>query len=121
MIKVEVVADYGLVCSIFCEPEPPPEKQLLAAMLQRAITDLTLPRFDVLDIWRQDAILWIHDLSDAPFSYIWLCEQLDLDPKVLLVKVKKVGIIYPRKWRINLYGPQRGKGAKRTSRIMPIY
>ena len=55
-----------------------PEKRLLAAVLQRAITDLLTGDGEV----RDGAKLWILDddyTSEAPLTFRFICEALDLD------------------------------------------
>ncbi len=53
-----------------------PEKRLLAAVLQRAITDLLSGEGDV----RESARAWLEgECTDAPFSFEFICEALDLD------------------------------------------
>lgn len=58
-----------------------PEKRLLAAVLQRAITDFFTGEGDL----RENAERWLgHDeLEDAPLSYKFVCEALDLDGESL--------------------------------------
>ncbi len=55
-----------------------PEKRLLAAVLQRAITDYLTGD----DEMRESAKTWIIDneyTSDAPLTFRFICEALDLD------------------------------------------
>ncbi len=54
-----------------------PEKRLLAAVLQRAITDFIGGEGEL----REGARLWLLDdeLTDAPLSFRFICEALDLD------------------------------------------
>jgi hypothetical protein len=55
-----------------------PEKRLLAAVLQRAITDFLTGDGEV----REGAKAWIIDddyTSEAPLTYRFICEALDLD------------------------------------------
>lgn len=59
-----------------------PEKRLLAAVLQRAITDLLTGDRDLAD----SAYAWImeeDETSDAPLSFSFICEALDLDCETL--------------------------------------
>lgn len=59
-----------------------PEKRLLAAVLQRAVTDYVTGDGDM----REGARLWIlddnndDDENDAPLSFLFICEALDLEP-----------------------------------------
>lgn len=56
---------------------PIPEKRLLAAVLQRAITDFLSGEGEV----REGARAWLMDdePSDAPLTFKFICEALDLD------------------------------------------
>jgi hypothetical protein len=58
-----------------------PEKRLLAAVLQRAITDFFTGEGDLKD----NAQSWLSqdELDDAPLSYKFVCEALDLDAESL--------------------------------------
>jgi hypothetical protein len=58
-----------------------PEKRLLAAVLQRAITDFLSGDGEVED----GATSWIleEDQSDSPLTFSFICEALDLDPEGL--------------------------------------
>jgi len=53
-----------------------PEKKLLVAMLERSIVDFIgvgCSRTEMLD-----AIVWILSPENLPFSFIWVCEELEL-------------------------------------------
>ena len=54
-----------------------PEKRLLAAVLQRAVTDYVSGEGEV----REGARIWLMDdePTDAPLTFRFLCEALDLD------------------------------------------
>jgi hypothetical protein len=54
-----------------------PEKRLLAAVLQRAITDFLGGEGEL----REGARIWLMDdePTDAPLSFRFICEALDLD------------------------------------------
>lgn len=54
-----------------------PEKRLLAAVLQRAITDYLTGEGDL----KEGARLWIMDdePTDAPLTFRFICEALDLE------------------------------------------
>ncbi len=59
-----------------------PEKRLLAAVLQRAITDLITGDGEVKD----GARAWLCDddhTGDAPLTFRFICEALDLDAETL--------------------------------------
>ena len=54
-----------------------PEKRLLAAVLQRAITDFVSGDGEL----REGAQIWLFDdePTDAPLTFAFVCEALDLD------------------------------------------
>jgi hypothetical protein len=54
-----------------------PEKRLLAAVLQRAITDFLTGEGEV----QEGARIWLmeDEPTDAPLSFRFICEALDLD------------------------------------------
>ena len=54
-----------------------PEKRLLAAVLQRAVTDYLTGEGDL----REGARMWLLDdePADAPLTFKFICEALDLD------------------------------------------
>jgi hypothetical protein len=54
-----------------------PEKRLLAAVLQRAITDYVSGEGEI----KEGARIWLMDdePTDAPLSFKFICEALDLD------------------------------------------
>lgn len=58
-----------------------PEKRLLAAVLQRAITDFVSGDGEI----RDSARCWLMDdePTDAPLSFQFICEALDLDSQSL--------------------------------------
>ena len=58
-----------------------PEKRLLAAVLQRAITDFISGDGEV----KESAKLWLLDdePTDAPLTFWFICEALDLDGESL--------------------------------------
>lgn len=59
-----------------------PEKRLLAAVLQRAVTDFVSGEGDM----RDNAFAWLTgqaDAEEAPLSFAFICEALDLDAESL--------------------------------------
>jgi hypothetical protein len=54
-----------------------PEKRLFAAVLQRAITDFLTGEGEV----KEGARLWLmeDEPTDAPLTFLFICESLDLD------------------------------------------
>ena len=59
-----------------------PERNLLAAILQRAVMDAFNETGGILPHQRRDAYQWLfyEDDSDRPFGFYWIMRQLDLDP-----------------------------------------
>ncbi|RMG42091.1 MAG: hypothetical protein D6719_07260 [Candidatus Dadabacteria bacterium] len=58
-----------------------PEKRLLAAVLQRAITDYVSGEGEM----REGAREWLmsDEVTDAPLTFSFICEALDLEPRSL--------------------------------------
>lgn len=58
-----------------------PEKRLLAAVLQRAVTDYVTGEGET----REGARSWLMDdqPEDSPLTFLFICEALDLDPESL--------------------------------------
>ena len=64
-----------------------PEKRLLAAVLQRAITDYVTGEGDL----QESAYLWLYeseDMSDT-FGFSFICEALDFQKEELRKAIKK--------------------------------
>ena len=63
-----------------------PEKRLLAAVLQRAITDYITGDGEL----REGAEFWLFDdePTDAPLTFAFVCEALDLDRDGLRTAIK---------------------------------
>ena len=83
-----------------------PERNLLVAMIQRAIFDYMGNReFD-----RESAAEWLFEDSGGSevFSFDWVCAQLDLEPEVITSKVKgmtpREGLHCQRWWGMQRYG-----------------
>jgi len=74
-----------------------PERRLLAAVLQRAITDFLTGDGDL----RESAELWLLDdePTDAPLSFRFICEALDLDLDSLrnAIKIQSLDSAAPAK------------------------
>ena len=66
-----------------------PEKRLLAAVLQRAITDFISGEGDV----RDGARAWLieDEPEDAPLTFLFICEALDLDAESLREAIRIQG------------------------------
>jgi hypothetical protein len=67
-----------------------PERRLLLAILERAILDFV--GNDERELEQAEQWLFAperHDRNDH-FSFEWVCEQLDLDPKRIAAKIKKM-------------------------------
>lgn len=64
-----------------------PEKKLLAAVLQRAITDFVSGEGDI----KESARIWLfeEDMPDCPLTFSFICEALDLDCGMLRSAIKK--------------------------------
>ncbi len=76
-----------------------PEKRLLAAVLQRAVTDFVTGEGDVKD----SAEGWIYreEPEDAPLTFLFICEALDMDVeslrKAIRAQANNQGIMHTEK------------------------
>lgn len=66
-----------------------PEKRLLAAVLQRAVTDYHSGDGDVKESARQ--WLLFDEPEDAPLTFLFICEALDLDSESLRKAIQEQG------------------------------
>lgn len=62
----------------------PPERQLLASVLGRALMDLCA--WDVQE--RAAALEWLNDDVDCTFSFVWITRQLGLSECIPLIREK---------------------------------
>jgi len=62
-----------------------PERNLLVAMLERALLDF----FGNQELEKQEAEDWLFDNSSADdeFSFAWICDHLGLDQKLVLARL----------------------------------
>jgi len=64
-----------------------PEKRLLWAILERTFRDMTYPVLVNKDF--MDAASFVFYKRKVPFSFLWMCEQLDIEPNTYIKAVKK--------------------------------
>ncbi len=64
------------------------ERRLLCAVIEQAYVDATGQggRKAIM----REAIEWLNSERNDPFSYLWTCEQLQIDPSVIRGVVKSV-------------------------------
>jgi len=87
-------------------PEPTSDKKLLTAMLERALLDLRgrANKGYASVNWAREAYAWLMDDTIAPFSFPWICIELDYD----IETVRKVGLsIYNANKPINRFNVNR--------------
>lgn len=60
-----------------------PEHELIFAIIQRALNDLVGEAV-------RDANLWLRSESQEPWSFLWCCEQIDLQPEIVAQVAKKI-------------------------------
>jgi len=59
-------------------------KKLWAGVLQQAIDDLNcIPKKTEEQLAKEDALRWIESNNVSSFSFIWVCEVLDLNYKII--------------------------------------
>lgn len=63
------------------EPEPSPERKLVASVIAQAILDLKD------EDSRYPAAEWLLDKCEEPWTFRWCCLQLDYDPNKMLRKI----------------------------------
>ena len=72
------------------------ERQLLCAVIKRAYLDATGQgcgkRLMI------DAQEWLNSRGNSPFSYIWICKQLQIDPSIIRRAVRSIA---EKKLRVN--------------------
>lgn len=101
-----------------------PEKELLRAVLLRAIVDSFIPHKPE----RVSALQWIHKKGCCvPFSFDYICVTLDLDPEdlryrvthltepVKKTRVRKVGLVYKKRAEELLENGRRSSPFQRSS------
>lgn len=59
-----------------------PERNLLASVIQRAICDAYDKTFHELHV-RVEARGWLESTLKTPFSFLWACSILELNPKCI--------------------------------------
>lgn len=59
-----------------------PEYELMLAILDRAIRDAIGVKSDA-NHYRADALRWFWSDSEEPWSYLWLCQMLELTDTVM--------------------------------------
>lgn len=76
------------------EPDQPPERSLIAAILARAFCDL-LNNLSNNDVEYRRANGWLRSNSKKPFSFIWCCLALDLSAlhvRNRVLEMEKAGV-----------------------------
>lgn len=78
-----LIFDKGIYMKFWSNSDTPddtghvPEKKLLAAVLQRAVTDYVSGEGDLKETARR--WLFLNEPSDSPLKFLFICEALDLD------------------------------------------
>lgn len=76
-----------------CPVHAQPERNLLAATIERALRDVELKAYDARHD-RSDALEWIkkrHEEEAPLWSFDWVCDQLDVDPETIRGCIKPDG------------------------------
>lgn len=73
-------AGSGVIQAVCPAPTATPERSLLTAILGRAILDATVKG----GLNGRSAMRWLRDKGDHDWSFIWICEHIDLDSSVIL-------------------------------------
>jgi hypothetical protein len=77
----------------FLSDAPNAHRNLLVAVLHRAIMDLRTPIQISTSEDRRSAIRWFKSVRRGPWSFVWVCEELDLNP----IEIKKASFMWIRK------------------------
>lgn len=89
MVDLSAGENIAMVIPETLLPKKPtlPERNLLVAMLHRALLDY----FGSRQLDREDAEEWLFEESDErdAFSFEWVCAQLDLNPNDVLTRINK--------------------------------
>jgi hypothetical protein len=73
------------------------ERKLLCAIIEQACKDATGQGKDQGALMA-DAQRWLNSEHNYPFSYIWICDQLQLDPSIIRQGVKSM-VENKARWR----------------------
>ncbi len=72
-----------------------PEKRLLYQILFQAIVDYLEPESYLGRCWAEDkqasAKKWLFDNGNQPFSFLWICDHLEVRPDIILDNIKTEG------------------------------
>jgi hypothetical protein len=88
-----------------------PERNLLAAVLERAIRDILNIETDAQQHCAS-ACVWLRSQAETEFSFKWICFQLDISPKYIrryIYELKAKGA------RFDVY-----QGASRGLKVQPL-
>lgn len=87
--------------------EPDPELKLVWAVLEDAIRCVKAPPQKAVGRHQCEAEMWFRDRSTHPYSFVWCCEMLNLDPSeirkgVAAMSAQSLGRRRPnvRPWRV---------------------
>lgn len=64
-----------------------PERKLLRAMMIRALMDIGISVSIPSAKDKREAADWIQDQSESEFSFNWVCQHLDIDPKRMRISI----------------------------------
>lgn len=97
--------DWDTSYEIISIPSDFSERRLLTAILERAVFDIICDYKDIRI--REDAIRFFtaynfNMKNPPPFSYLWICYHLEMDPEDFFNKAMGIGYI-PSKNRKNSY------------------
>lgn len=98
--------------------DPAPDKKLLVALLERALLDLRgrANKGYASVNWAREAYAWLMDDTVAPFSFPWICIELDYD----IETVRNVGIdIYQANRPVNRFNVNRRGRTDSLLRLQP--
>jgi hypothetical protein len=62
-----------------------PERALLCALIHRSLMDAQSSN----QYQRDEALAWLQDDTIEPFTFLWCCQEMDIDPKQFLSLLQK--------------------------------
>lgn len=83
-----------------------PERKLLAATLERGIKDAA-GMFDIKTekprVEQSSALLWVLSADDEPWSFRWVCDELDMDPGTLKAAILRAIHLFKAENRTHVF------------------
>lgn len=69
------------------------ERDLIAAIIERTVRDLIVPPLMATRSDIRDSEQWFRSNAKEPFSFLWCCDHLSLDPEYLREQVASMDML----------------------------